>query len=383
MHKYIAFVPVRGGSKSIPLKNIKLFNGKPLLYWNLFAASNSNYIDQIIVSTDSPLIRDTVNELNLPKVKVIDRDSKLAEDATSTEAVMLDYSQFEEFENIVLLQVTSPMTTTLDIDQSIIKYETAKYDSLLSVVRSHRFIWNTSKDIVIPTNYDPTKRPRRQEWSGQLVENGAIYITSRANLIDSKSRLSGRIGAYEMSSNSYFEIDEPEDWSILESLHKRVITSNDRKDFEKIKIVISDVDGVLTDGKMHYFGEELEGKSFNAKDGMGFELLAKRGIRTGIISGEDTISIRRRAKKLKLENVYLGIKDKLEVINEICSKYNLKYSNIAYIGDDINDLPVLKTVGLAVCVNDAVDEVKNNSHLILNRKGGDAAFREFVDILLN
>jgi YrbI family 3-deoxy-D-manno-octulosonate 8-phosphate phosphatase len=381
MANYIAFIPVRGGSKSIPMKNVKKFNNKPLVYWVLKAATEVDLIDQIIVSTDSIEIKSVVETFNISKVNVIMRDSELSRDETSTEAVMLDFASKNLFKHIILLQATSPLTKSDDISNAISFYEKNKYDSVLSVVNTHRFIWEKSELLGVPINYDPNHRPRRQDWNGQYIENGAIYITSRLNLNNSKSRISGRIGLFEMSSKTYFEIDEPDDWMILENIHKSYQGEYDSIQFSKIKMVITDVDGVLTDGKMIYIGND-EGKSFHARDGMGFELLHNKGILTGIISGENSDLIIRRANKLKVNSVNIGIKNKLEVLNKISKEFKLDFDEIAYIGDDINDIDVLNSVGLPVSVADGNHIVRNCSKIVLSSSGGNGAFREFVDLLL-
>ena len=221
MSKTIALVPVRGGSKSIPLKNIKLFNGRPLVYWVLLAASNSSYIHEVIVSTDSEEIKGVVEGFHLKKIIVIDRMPILAEDSSSTESVMLDYAVKNKFDNIILLQATSPLTSTKHINEAFYSYTESSAESLISLVRTHRFLWKLKRDFVIPFNYNYKKRPRRQDWDGQLVENGAIYITKRESLIKSQSRISGKIIPYLMPEYTYYEIDEPADWIILESLHKK------------------------------------------------------------------------------------------------------------------------------------------------------------------
>jgi YrbI family 3-deoxy-D-manno-octulosonate 8-phosphate phosphatase len=386
MAKTIAFIPVRGGSKSIPLKNIKKFNGKPLLYWVLSAANQSNLIDEVVVSTDSNEIKNVVEGFALKKTIVIDREDHLAEDTTSTEAVMLDYAKDHLFENIVLLQATSPLTSTAHIDEALSMYIDAAADGLLSVVRTHRFIWSKDGEFVSPVNYDYKSRPRRQDWNGQLVENGAIYITKRSLLLESKSRISGNIIPYIMPDCTYYEIDEPSDWIILEKIHDKFFKSYKGDDLisklNKIKMVITDVDGVLTNGKMIYIGEELEGKEFHARDGMGFEILRNHNLHAAIITGESHQTIIRRAEKLQVGELHMGIKDKASIIRLVTKKYNLSLEQIAFIGDDLNDTEAMRLVGLSVAVADASDVVKNIADIVLESNGGAGAFREFVNFLL-
>jgi len=299
---------------------------------------------------------------------------------------MLDYAKDHLFDNMVLLQATSPLTSTTHIDEAVKIYIDAAADSLVSVVRTHRFIWIQDGEFVNPVNYDYKSRPRRQDWNGQLVENGAIYITKRRLLLKSKSRISGNIIPYIMPDYTYYEIDEPSDWIILEKIHDKFSKwykdDNLISKLNNIKMVITDVDGVLTNGKMIYIGEELEGKEFHARDGMGFEILRNHNLHAAIITGEAHQTIIRRAEKLQVSELHMGIKDKASIIRLVTKKYNLSLEQIAFIGDDLNDIEAMRLVGLSVAVNDAAKEIKSISKIILKSNGGNGAFREFVDLLI-
>jgi len=178
------------------------------------------------------------------------------------------------------------------------------------------------------------------------------------------------------------ELDEPNDLIIAEIFMKKNILN--KKIFDKkIKLFAMDVDGVLTDGGMYYSIEGEVLKKFNTKDGMGIELLRKNNIIPVIISKEDSKIVLRRAEKLKIKEVYIGIKDKLNIIEKLKEKYNLKYENIAYIGDDINDLLVLKKVGLSFAPNDALPEIKQIVDHITFKKGGKGAVREAIELILS
>lgn len=220
--KIIAFIPLRSGGKSIPLKNIKEIAGKPLAYWVIEAALDCSLINKVIVSTDSDLIRSKIEEIKNKKLKVIGRSKETATDTASTESAMLEFAKSNtDFEYILLIQATSPLLETIHLKEGIKKYFKNKYDSLLSVVNQKRFIWKEKNNIAKPINYNPLKRLRRQDFNGFLVENGAFYITSREKLLKTKCRISGKIGVYEMPEETYFELDEPSDWLIIEELLKR------------------------------------------------------------------------------------------------------------------------------------------------------------------
>lgn len=150
----------------------------------------------------------------------------------------------------------------------------------------------------------------------------------------------------------------------------------------KIKLVLTDCDGVLTDGCVYYSatGESL--KMFSMRDGMGVERLREVGVETGIITGEVSEIVLRRAEKLKITEVHLGAKDKVAVFNEIVQRLNLSSEQIAYIGDDHNDLGVIKLAGLSATPADAMPDVAFYADHITKLKGGKGAFREFAELII-
>lgn len=219
----IAFIPVRCGSKSIPLKNIKEFCGKPLVYWNLEALQNSSNIDKIFVATDCEKIKCVVNSFGFSKVEVYDREAQNANDTASTESVMLEFISKQNFNDndlFFLVQATSPLTQTKDFDEALELLKGQKADSLLTCVRTKRFFWNQNGT---PFNYDYRNRPRRQDFDGMLMENGAFYINTIANIIKDQNRLSGKIAIYEMEEFKAIEIDEVDDWMVAEKVMEKYI----------------------------------------------------------------------------------------------------------------------------------------------------------------
>ncbi|MBQ3312049.1 acylneuraminate cytidylyltransferase family protein [bacterium] len=217
----IAFIPVRGGSKSIPLKNIKLLAGKPLVYWTAFAVENANCIDKLIIATDSKEIKDTVLGFGFKKLEVYDRKAENANDTASTESVMLEYieqSDLKEDDYFFLIQATSPMLKSNHIDEMYKQFLDEKSDSAFSCVVSKRFYWNYDGE---PVNYDYKNRPRRQDFAGYLLENGACYINSVKNIKQDKNRISGKKSMYIMPEYTSYEIDEPDDFIIIEKLMEK------------------------------------------------------------------------------------------------------------------------------------------------------------------
>lgn len=383
--KTIAFIPVRGGSKSIPLKNIKLLCGKPLVCWNIESLENCPVVDEIIVATDSEKIWNAVTVQNYKKTRLYYRSAENACDTASTESVMLEYINYAHLsgdEIFILVQATSPLTETIHFSEALEMYIVGQYDSVMTCVRNYRFFWNEDGT---PRNYDYTDRPRRQNFDGMLMENGAFYINSVRNILRFGNRLSGHIGMYVMPEYTATEIDEPDDWIILENLMRKHILSGKKMYSKPIKLFLCDVDGTLTDGGMYYSeaGDEL--KKFNTRDGMGFQLLREAGIKIGIITSENTTIVENRAKKLKVDYLYQGKCDggKLSGAKEICKEMGITLEEVAYIGDDINCFELLSNVGLAACPADADEHVKNVSGIIvLTRKGGEGCVREFISHII-
>lgn len=383
--KVVAFIPVRGGSKSIPLKNIKPFCGKPLVCWNIEALENCPKVDEIIVATDSDEIWSTVEAQHYQKTQLYRRSAENACDTASTESVMLEYIKYAQLPNdhiFMLVQATSPLTQTGHFTEALQMYEKGEYDSILTCVRNFRFFWNGDGTSM---NYDYMNRPRRQNFNGMLMENGAFYINTVKNILAHGNRLGGRIGIYEMPEYTAAEIDEPDDWIVLESLMQRHILSKQRKEKKQIKLFLSDVDGTLTDGGMYYSENGDELKKFNTRDGMGFQLLREAGIMTGIITSENTKIVENRAKKLKMDYLRQSKRDggKVAAVQEICDELGITLDEVAYIGDDINCYDLLSKVGIAACPANACKKVKSIPKIqVLEKTGGEGCVREFVESIL-
>lgn len=378
----IAFIPLRGGSKSIPGKNIKSFCGKPLCYWTIKAAEDALAVSSVIVATDDESIINTVQSFNFPKVVVYRRSAENAQDNSSTESVMIEWIEKQKSINaqyFALIQATNPFLTPADIDKALSLLQEKRGDSLLTCVNNKRFFWTAAGQ---PINYDFRKRPRRQDFEGVMMENGALYINTIENIRKHSNRLSGEIVVYEMPEYTAFEIDEPDDWLIMEKLFAKHYTPTKTK---RIKLFITDVDGVLTDAGMYYTESGDELKKFNTHDGMGLKFIKDHGVKTALITTENTKMVERRAKKLSIDYLYQGkgFGSKLESALDICKKEGIDIAEVAYVGDDINCKQLLESVGVAACPANALDIIKSIPGIIhLNKKGGDGAVREFIDWLI-
>jgi 3-deoxy-D-manno-octulosonate 8-phosphate phosphatase (KDO 8-P phosphatase) len=150
----------------------------------------------------------------------------------------------------------------------------------------------------------------------------------------------------------------------------------------RVKMLVMDVDGTLTDGAVFVLPDGEEVKAYNVKDGLGILLAHLAGLKTAIITGKTSKSLEKRAEKLRVAEVHQGVLDKRPSLEGILRRHNLQPEEVAYIGDDLGDLEAIKTVGLAAAVADAHPEVKSHAHFICKQKGGRGAVREFIEFIL-
>ncbi len=150
-----------------------------------------------------------------------------------------------------------------------------------------------------------------------------------------------------------------------------------------IKLLVFDVDGVMTDGSITYDENGVEYKTFNAKDGHGLAKMLKYGFLTAVITGRKNGTVERRAQDLRFSEVYQGVKNKLPILEAIMQKYELDFSQVSYMGDDEPDIPVLEKVAIAACPSDAVDRVKNICNFVSSKEGGKGAVRELCDFIFD
>lgn len=378
--KKIAIIPLRKNSKGIPGKNKKKMVGRPLFSWVLSEAIFSN-LDAVYIFTDDTEIIDyvTKNYAWSPKVNALLRSDENATDTASTERTILEFSEKinQDFDLLCLLQATSPLTTSEAINAGIDKIVNENFDSSLTVVKTHRFTWNENGT---PQNYDVFNRPRRQDFEGLLIENGAVYCTTKTAFLNSKNRVSGTIGLVEMPEESLLEIDSKTDWDCIENLLMQRLKN--AKKTTKIEYLVLDVDGVFTDGSV-YFNENGEfAKKFDMRDGMGLEILRENNVEVLVITSEQSSLVAQRMKKLQIEHTFLGVKDKFAFLTNFALEKNIDFGAIAYVGDDVNDLSNLCRAGWSFAPSNATKTVLNNVDVVLNNPSGNGAIREVCELLM-
>ena len=378
--KKVAIIPLRKGSKGIPGKNKKKLLGRPLFSWVLGAAIFSD-LDEVYVFTDDEEILNYVEKEYhwTTKVKGLLRDDVNANDTASTESAMLEFAEKinYNFDMLCLLQATSPLTTAENINEAIVNMYVPNNVSVLSVVKTHRFTWNSDGT---PQNYDVFNRPRRQDFDGLLVENGAIYMTTKDAFISSKNRVSGKIGLVEMPEETLVEIDSLSDWTMVENLV--AARQKSLKAQQRINYLVLDVDGVFTDGCVYYGAEGELMKKFDMRDGMGLEILRQNGVEVVVITSENSDLVAKRMQKLQIKHTFLGVKDKYSFLQNFINQQQTLWANLAYVGDDVNDLANLCTVGWSFAPANATAVVKQNVDFTLTNNSADGAIREVCEWIM-
>ena len=379
--KKIAIIPLRKNSKGIPGKNKKKLLGRPLFCWTLGAAIFSE-LDEVYIFTDDEEILSFIQKEYSwsSKVKGLLRNEENANDTASTESAMVEFAEKIkfDFDILCLLQATSPLTTTKDINEALFQITSKNKTSALSVVKTHRFTWNADGT---PQNYDVFNRPRRQDFEGLLIENGAIYATSKEAFFQSQNRVSGTIGLVEMPEETLMEIDSISDWLIVESLVAE--RQKSLKKQERINFLVLDVDGVFTDGGVFYDANGEMAKKFDMRDGMGLEILRQNGVEVVVVTSENSDLVAKRMQKLQIKNTFLGIKDKYSFLQNFIMQQQTSWSNLAYVGDDVNDLANLCSVGWSFAPADATAVVKQQVDFTLTHNSANGAIREVCEWIMS
>lgn len=378
----LVIIPARGGSKSIPRKNVLVMGGLPLIAHTILAARGASRISRVVVSTDDLEIAEIARRYG---AYVVDRPAEIAGDTASSESAILHALSAIEpagdmCDCVVFLQCTSPLTTSAHIDALVAAVIDSKADSALTVRASHTFIWSQTKDgSAIGLNHDPAYRPRRQDLPPQYAETGAGYAFTRSGFEEFKHRFFGRVALVETSDVPPLEIDEVGDLPPLAALlaaRPRALALPSTLD-----LVVFDFDGVMTDDRVFFDQHGIESVVCSRADGLGVERLRQIGVKMLILSKEENPVVSARAAKLKVECLQ-GVEDKVAALTEFAEHRGVSLDNCIFMGNDINDLPLLKVVGCGAAPSDANPEVLSVATLVLPAPGGRGAVRALSDIII-
>ena len=381
----------RGDSKRIPKKNIMDFAGKPLLAWSIMQALDSGVVDAVYVSSDSDEI---LNVATRHGAVAIRRPDELATDIATSETALihaLDRIHREhdtDPERIVFLQATSPLRESSDIAGAVRAFDEQRVDSLFSdAVLDDFCAWIEDDGALKGKTFNPWNRGRRQDRKSLYLENGSIYIFKPSLLKNTGNRLGGKIGRYSMPFWKSFEIDTFENAELCEFYFRKHLLHYWRVKetlFNKrtIKLMVYDFDGVMTNNHALQFQDGTEAVWISRADGWGVDQIRKMSIPQLIISTETNSVVVARAKKLKIEVIH-GSGDKKTDLLDYCSKMQIELSGVLYVGNDVNDLEAMQTVGLPVAPADAHPSIIAIAKHVTHAKGGEGVIKELSEYVSN
>lgn len=385
MKKVVGFVPARGGSIRTPGKNLQKVLGVPLFLWAANNLSRCLPKENIYVDSDSDEILALAKKHGFGAIK---RPDDLATNATNGNEFML--WEVSNIDADIYVQHLPPMIFLQKdtLSKAIESVVSGEYDSAVGVISEHFYMWENGKP-----KYDLLNLPNSFTLPLSIIEGMGLYVTTKDSILSQKTRIGKNPALIQLDKFEAIDIDYPSDLELARAVAKGMgfesnytfgIKQLAEQNKFKPRMVVLDIDGTLTDGGMYYTESGDEFKKFNTKDGLGIKKLIESGIKVGFLShGKNTKLIQERANHLKVHNVYVGAKPKNEVLNTWCAEYSISISEVAYVGDDINDLSLANEVGLFACPNDALNIVKENSHIVLSKNGGEGCVRELIDLYIN
>ena len=379
--RVVAVIPARGGSKGLPGKNLARVGGRPLVERAVRACRAAERVDLVVVSTDSDEIAAVARAAG---ARVVARPASLAGDTASSESALLHTldvlaAERPDPEVTVLVQCTSPFVDPGDLDAAVKQAQSADVDCCFAALTTHEFLWRAEGGTVRGLNHDGGPRQRRQDVAPNHRETGAFYAIRTEALRAEGTRFCGRVGVQPVRAATALEVDALEDLELARAL----ATVVDRQLTGPVDVdaVVTDFDGVHTDDRAVMDEHGHEAVVVSRSDGMGVARLRRAGVRVMILSTETNPVVAARARKLGVPVLY-GIDDKQQALLNWMSSEGLDPQRVAYVGNDVNDVGALSSVGWPVAVPDAHPHVRALARVVLSRRGGHGAVRELSDRVL-
>jgi len=315
--------------------------------------------------------------------EVIRRPDDISGDTASSESALLHALDViavsgNRPEVIVFIQPTSPFIPALNIEQAIVKVRENKFDVIFSAVPFHRFLWQLNGSTAQGLNHNQSERLRRQDRDPDYLETGAFYVMNAEGFRKNQHRFFGRVGLEVMPEHTAIEIDTEVDLNLA-----RAFAATQPSEVTQIpaRALVMDFDGVHTDNRAIVDANGSESVTVNRSDGLGIELLRAAGVHLLILSKETVPIAVRRAEKLGIAAA-CAIDDKATYLRGWCITHDVELADVAYVGNDINDLQCLEIVGWPIAVADAHESVRAAARVVLDAPGGAGAIREIADRIL-
>lgn len=395
--KVLAIIPARGGSKSIPGKNIKLLGGRPLIAYSIAAGLRAALVGRVVVSTDDPEIARIAKGLGA-EVPFLRPMELAGDDVTDLpvfrHALQTLAEQGEPPEIVVQLRPTSPFRPPGSVDEAIrILSGDGRADAVRSVAppaQSPFKMWRLRDDRLEPLlkgrSPEPYNAPR-QSLPRVYWQTGQIDAVRRTTIMDKNSMTGERILPLFLEPGLAVDLDSPSQWEAAEAILRTLGESIVRPApsrlplCRRIRLVVSDFDGVHTDNRVWVGQGGGESVACSREDGLGVARLQDAGVPFVIITAESNPVVGERARKLRVPCVQ-RVRDKGQALERIAAEHGLMLNEVAFVGNDANDVAALRIAGLAVAVADARPEAAAEADLILERPGGRGAVRELCELVL-
>ena len=402
MTEVLALIPARGGSKGIPRKNIRSFAGWPLIAWSIAAAQQSKYVTRIIVSTDDEEIAAVARECGAETPFL--RPAEFAQDK-STDLPVFEHAlgwlaEHEGYhpEVVVQLRPTSPVRPRGLIDDAIqILLDHPDADCVRGVVPSGQNpfkMWRFDDPkqpmkplLTVDGLAEPYNAPR-QILPPTYWQTGHIDAIRVSTILERHTLTGDVIYPLVIDSKYTVDIDTLPDWAKYEALVysglEMVSPGKARRPMpDSVKMVVTDFDGVITDGRVWVNGDGVETVAASRADSMRIRQMRAAGIEVMILSSEVDNVVSARARKMGIQAIHgMGLDGKGEVLKNILAEKKLNTAEVVYLGNDFNDLPCFEVAGWAVAVADAYPEVLRAADYVLKTNGGFGALRELCDLIL-
>jgi N-acylneuraminate cytidylyltransferase len=397
--RVLAIVPARGGSKSIPLKNIRSLAGHPLLAYSVAAGLQSELVTRVIVSTDDEEIAEVARRCGAETPFL--RPAPLAQDDTLDLPVFLHALEWLEREEgyrpevVVQLRPTSPVRPPDCVDRAVqILLDHPEADSVRGVVPSGQNpfkMWRIDeRGHMVPLLRDGFEEPYnmpRQELPSTYWQTGHIDAIRPETILEKRSMSGDVILPLVIDPRYTVDIDTLHDWQRTEwllaqgDLHYVRPGRRSRPLPKRVALVVLDFDGVFTDNRVWVNEHGEEWVAAHRGDGWGIARLLERGVEVTVLSTEKNPVVAARCNKLGLPYVQ-GVDDKVRVLKEIMEERSLEPETVMYLGNDVNDAPCFPLVGCALVTADAHPQARLEADIVLSRPGGFGAVRELCDLIL-
>lgn len=376
----VAIIPARGGSKGVPRKNLQRVGGIALVARAVRSAAAAG-VELVVVSTDDEEIAGVAASAG---AHVIRRPAEISGDTASSESAILHAldeldNGGEHYDIVAFLQATSPFIPSDALAAAVADVAAGRADSVFSAHETYGFLWRRDADgQAVALNHEAAHRPRRQDREPHHLETGAFYVFRAEGFRESRHRFFGRIRIAEVPEWSAIEIDDAQQLEIARVLAAR----HDEVERIAVQAVVTDFDGVHTDDTALVDADGRERVRVSREDGMGVALLRRAGLPMLILSTEVNPVVRSRAEKLRVPVLH-GIDDKESALRGWAEEVGVALHDIAYLGNDVNDLPAMRIVGWPVAVADAHPLVLEEARVVLTRRGGHGAVRELIERVLS